>query len=399
MAPGCAMSNNLCLDEAGRVRLDLRCRSCGYNLRTLARDDACPECARRADESLRDDLLIFSDRVWLLRVRRGVLLVPITAIAMIVLVVLSGLLPNAILPGGFAVIFLCLGLAAWLVTSPEPRERGPAARVAARFLLVTSAVLHAVALAFVIMVRFTGGSPGTRTDTILTVALVLGCIGLMPLFVYVTRCTRRIPDDGLTLATKIAAWCVLGYVVQQWVHEILPRQYQVWHLIASALLLCAIVTTLIAIVRFARRLRQVAELPLPAAGGDGATSPSAIGTGDSGTRRTRKKIVVAAATLVAFYVLGVLSNVITAQVVTRRHNADGKRQVGATLQYHGVPATLVAIDIGHRIALPFVLVTDYSGEVKLAEERAGESADGDVLDDEFEYQEVAFTFFGLRFRQ
>jgi len=37
-------SDKLKLDEEGRLDEDIACLKCGYNLRGLPTDDACPEC-------------------------------------------------------------------------------------------------------------------------------------------------------------------------------------------------------------------------------------------------------------------------------------------------------------------------------------------------------------------
>lgn len=49
------------LDGAGRVAVHLPCRHCGYDLRTIGMDAACPECGRSLDASLDPDRLLLAD--------------------------------------------------------------------------------------------------------------------------------------------------------------------------------------------------------------------------------------------------------------------------------------------------------------------------------------------------
>jgi len=58
------------LDADNCVAIDLDCRSCGYNLRTLHRNAACPECGKAVKASLRR-MFTAEDRRWLSLVRWG----------------------------------------------------------------------------------------------------------------------------------------------------------------------------------------------------------------------------------------------------------------------------------------------------------------------------------------
>lgn len=51
---------------------DTPCTSCGYNLRGLRHDQACPECGAEVWRSCQGDLLRFADPEWLKRLRLGV---------------------------------------------------------------------------------------------------------------------------------------------------------------------------------------------------------------------------------------------------------------------------------------------------------------------------------------
>jgi hypothetical protein len=59
------------LTDAGRLAVTIRCVKCGYNLRTLSPDGACPECGEAVARSLDGSALRFAPLPWLARVHRG----------------------------------------------------------------------------------------------------------------------------------------------------------------------------------------------------------------------------------------------------------------------------------------------------------------------------------------
>ena len=67
--PGAPAAREVVFDEAGRIAEDLPCLRCGYNLRGLGSEAACPECASAVGQSIQGDLLRFCDPVW--RNKRG----------------------------------------------------------------------------------------------------------------------------------------------------------------------------------------------------------------------------------------------------------------------------------------------------------------------------------------
>ena len=52
---------------SGLVVIDLSCRRCGYNLRTLAEAGRCPECGSPVGLSTRGNFLQFADPDWVAR--------------------------------------------------------------------------------------------------------------------------------------------------------------------------------------------------------------------------------------------------------------------------------------------------------------------------------------------
>ena len=63
------------MDESDQVSLtsptEMRCITCGYDLRSLPTEESCPECGTRIELSLRGDLLSRSDPAWVARLARG----------------------------------------------------------------------------------------------------------------------------------------------------------------------------------------------------------------------------------------------------------------------------------------------------------------------------------------
>jgi hypothetical protein len=79
------------LDRDDRVQVDLACLKCSYNLRTLAVDSLCPECALPVARSIRGDLLKHADPRWVRKLTDGAELLFIAALAPLVVVPAAGL--------------------------------------------------------------------------------------------------------------------------------------------------------------------------------------------------------------------------------------------------------------------------------------------------------------------
>ena len=73
--------------ETREIVVDLPCFKCGYNLRSLALDATCPECASPIQDTIRFGWLQFADPAWLRRIRQGAT----CTLWLILMIVMNGL--------------------------------------------------------------------------------------------------------------------------------------------------------------------------------------------------------------------------------------------------------------------------------------------------------------------
>lgn len=212
------------LDEQGRLMDDLYCYSCGYNLRGLAHDGCCTECASAVSESVMEDKLVYRHPAWLRQLSRGasaiwwsialtiILFVVITAGAMIFSQtgilggtgrsVVESLMHIAIV----ALPVLCLLGVVWM-TTPDPgalaESEGTSARKLVRYLLI--------ALIVSLLVDFLVGYVGigalseaaTHVSTVLFVLLVLAWLE------HVRQLVLRIPALPVAKACRQLFWFLI----------------------------------------------------------------------------------------------------------------------------------------------------------------------------------------------
>jgi ribosomal protein L37E len=105
----------------GKIRVDVPCRQCGYNLRSLRRDARCPECGFPVIRCLRRDDLGYGDPAYVRRIALGAYLLLGAPVAWMTMFLLGAF--------GFGARFAAYTLAAvaaWLVTTPDPSGIGEA---------------------------------------------------------------------------------------------------------------------------------------------------------------------------------------------------------------------------------------------------------------------------------
>jgi hypothetical protein len=126
------------LDKQGRVRVDLPCRGCGYNVRTLEPAARCPECNTPISLSCQGDLLRYSEPGYVRRLARGAYWVrQATWLALVVIVLrpvlvlcVRGLTTTPLPSAVWAASTVCTAVLAvagalalagiWWVTTAEP---------------------------------------------------------------------------------------------------------------------------------------------------------------------------------------------------------------------------------------------------------------------------------------
>lgn len=80
------------ISEDGVIECDLKCRSCGYNLRGLCRAGVCPECGAAVERSLCSDLIRFSGLHLIRRMLHGVRLAHGVVLWSLVTILAAGIL-------------------------------------------------------------------------------------------------------------------------------------------------------------------------------------------------------------------------------------------------------------------------------------------------------------------
>ena len=204
------------LDPTGRLAQDIHCIHCGYNLRSLLPDQACPECGRPVEPSLRGDMLCFSSPAWLAKLAWGTVWLILGWVQWLVFYVLQfvwrPLLQQQLAVGTMAVSVqqvLCYSMDAaefvgiWMVTCRDPRrldERSPLdPRVLARILLVAKCILQHVAWRAALPWH---PAPLSIGSTILwLIPCPIWLLGYICLYVHLARLARRIPATGLVWLT------------------------------------------------------------------------------------------------------------------------------------------------------------------------------------------------------
>lgn len=212
-------------------RKPVPCVSCGYDLRTLSVDGACPECGRPVRDTTSGDLLSAADPAWLGRLVLGqrlialgsqMLMWSIVGLLLIgIALLLAGLLgavPRAPWTDGVAILAqlvwsvavlgglgLCL-VGALVTTTPEPRE---IAMEGASSTHRVRARMYGVATGVVLVAAMVLAWQAEVFRSLSIVALVLGALAVRNGLRYLAGLARRIPDPPLAARVEKRARSVL----------------------------------------------------------------------------------------------------------------------------------------------------------------------------------------------
>jgi len=224
------------LDATGHIAVDLPCAKCRYNLRTLAVDGKCPECAFPVARSAGGNYLHHAPARWVRRLANGALLLVIALCGgggLWLVATIAGLTAAATGGPGSAVMFeavlpmlmIVIGVVGlWFVirglaqlTTPDPtaqfRREGFTACKLVRYGLI---VLPVSILAAVGLTGLRPGAPlnfqfpltVTSTIGIALSGLVYFVLSLATLR-YIATLMQRIPGRGLVIFAKIEFWGLL----------------------------------------------------------------------------------------------------------------------------------------------------------------------------------------------
>lgn len=209
--PPITRSPTVALDGAGRVAMDVPCRTCGYNLRGLLPDDRCPECGTAVGQSIHGDRLCLTDSSRLKHLAAGALLMIISVLGFVVIAVFAmeviptyGELPLALL-GTLAVSVFAVGLVGyWKLTMPDP------VRAEQRPFFNIEHMIRLLALAAFVPTPFIV-CPDRALQLLIPGILFLlfvlaGPVALFLLFIHMRRLALRIPNDSLARQTRIVMW-------------------------------------------------------------------------------------------------------------------------------------------------------------------------------------------------
>lgn len=200
---------------------DLGCIRCGYNLRGLSPEGACPECGAPIAQSLQGDLLEFSSPEYLSSLHRGVVVVLAAIIAQILLMFAAigagvggaGLGLQTLLQLAGTGVALALVVGWWWFSAPDPamlgRDKGDTPRRIVRITLIASLVATLLQTAAGISATSTVTPAGGTGMVIMAagiLALIAGVVGYFAQVLYVRWLARRIPSQKIEKRASTLLW-------------------------------------------------------------------------------------------------------------------------------------------------------------------------------------------------
>lgn len=214
--PGSIPTSVVPLDAAGRINVDLPCKRCGYNLRTMMPDGRCPECATAVGQAMHGDYLKFADPAWVQKLASGINWI----IAGTIIGIVAGAGIGFILGAGgtrpevISLLTSPLGLIAlygyWRVTTPDPSglgEKGRAnARQVARVAVVANYAINPVIIFAVGTIQPSGMLIAPATSLIALIATIA-------LYIFARQLAIRVPDPALAKGLRINMWGMVSVIL------------------------------------------------------------------------------------------------------------------------------------------------------------------------------------------
>jgi len=190
---------------ADPLTVDLACARCGYNLRTLATDALCPECATPVSQSLLGNRLHLAAPAWLRDLRSGtVLLLVYLLLRVVVGMVTAWMSVNSQPP---LYLLWCMVdvfgvVAVFRLTRPEPSSPERETVMGLRRLLRVASVVSLPARYAWVIPSIAATVPAGVGSVVGGVAILVVTIGLL---IHLRRLALRIPDGVLVHHTTVVA--------------------------------------------------------------------------------------------------------------------------------------------------------------------------------------------------
>lgn len=202
------------VDSNGCLIADLSCRRCGYNLRGLREEGACPECGSAVGLSTRGNFLRFADPKWVETIAKGIRIILWGILVSIFGNCIAGGLSQAspgMAPAApvLALLASLVGLfGAWLLTEPDPSHVGEDRTARARRITRVALLLGVVAGLLGILEQVLPNDPAMHAVFgLITIAVGLFTIvGEFYKFVYLEHLASRVPDDLLVKRARVLRW-------------------------------------------------------------------------------------------------------------------------------------------------------------------------------------------------
>lgn len=266
--------DNVDVDASERIARDVLCVHCGYNVRSLLPGQTCPECNQPVHDSLRRDLLQFSDPTWLARLSSGMWWLILACILrftsklalpfLITWLRTLGHSPLVAFRACDVSIHLAELVAIWRLTVPQPRlsdAQQPDTRRKLARLLLTTAI--SVGLLKTVLDIFPAGwiwlfslrSLLHITSILPIIESTVSVAGWILLYVYLVRLAHRLPSPNLARLTW--ATCVVTTL-----SSVVWLILAIWTLWANAVANEQTATNFLAIVAWVSTLSFVGSMVL-----------------------------------------------------------------------------------------------------------------------------------------